>query len=50
MAKPTTITINWETKHKLEQLKFNIETELEHSITWDEFFTYIKITKGENNG
>ena len=37
MLKGTSIPVKWDTKRKLEQMKFDLETNLEKNLTWDDF-------------
>jgi hypothetical protein len=48
LPNPSTISISWDTKRKLEKIKFDLETKLERKLTWDEFFGNAKIISKDN--
>ena len=43
LSKGTSIPVKWNTKRKLEKTKFDLETELERTLTWDDFFNLAEI-------
>ncbi len=45
----TTIPVSWNTKRKLEKKKFDMETEMERKLTWDEFLGKLNIVTGLAN-
>jgi hypothetical protein len=44
----STISISWDTKRKLEKIKFDLETKLKRKLTWDEFFNSIELNISKN--
>jgi hypothetical protein len=45
----STISISWDTKQNLKELKLKLEQKLKKDITWDEFFNLInyKVTNNK---
>jgi hypothetical protein len=43
MSRPTSITLGYKTKHKLETLKLEVQGKEERKVSWDEFFNKIHI-------
>jgi len=46
--KKFTITLKWHIGRKIEQIKFDYETEIRGKVTWDEFFKKVEMKMSNN--